>query len=218
MKSESQLASWPGRWLAALLLPLVVLLAPADAAAGDAKRTLVVLGDSLSAAYGMDLEQGWVALLAERLRERGHDDWQVVNASVSGDTTAGGVTRLPALLAEHEPDLVVVELGGNDGLRGIGFGTTEGNLHTIVEQAQAAGAKVLLLGMRMPPNFGEAFNRRFVQIFHDVAERHEVALVPFLMDGVGGVEELMQDDGIHPTASAQLRMLDNVWPLLEPML
>ena len=142
----------------------------------------------------------------------------MVNASVSGDTTAGGVTRLPRLLEEYQPELLVVELGGNDGLRGIGFDTTEGNLDSIVGDAQAAGASVLLVGIRMPPNFGEAFNRRFVKIFHDVAERHEVPLVPFLLDGVGGIDELMQDDGIHPVAEAQPLMLDNVWPHLEPLL
>lgn len=178
---------------------------------------MVVLGDSLSAAYGIDLDDGWVALLEQRLTESGRD-WQVVNASVSGDTTAGGLTRLPRLLAEHRPRLVVLELGGNDGLRGIDFNTTQSNLEAIIEQSRAAGAEVLLVGMHLPPNLGAAFNRRFVRMFEDVARRQDVPLLPFLLEGVGGVDELMQADRIHPTAAAQPRMLDNAWPYLEPLL
>lgn len=189
----------------------------AGPAANERAPVLAVLGDSLGAAYGIDVADGWVALLARRLADTGRD-WKVVNASVSGDTTAGGLTRLPRLLAEHRPRVVVVELGGNDGLRGIDLATTESNLDAIVERAKASGARVLLLGMQLPPNLGAAFNRRFVAIFEAVAERRDVPLVPFLLDGVGGVAELMQEDGIHPTAAAQPRMLDNVWPYLEPLL
>ena len=178
---------------------------------------LVVLGDSLSAAYGIDVEDGWVALLERRLAQT-HPQWRVINASVSGDTTAGGLTRLPRLLDEHRPRLLVLELGGNDGLRGIDFGTTRSNLEAIIERARAAGAGVLLVGMQLPPNLGAAFNGRFVQIFADIATEDAVPLVPFLLEGIGGVDELMQADGIHPTAAAQPRMLENVWPYLEPLL
>ena len=205
---------WPAlrRVGAALLLTLALPLA-----ASEQTRTLMVLGDSLSAAYGIDMQAGWVALLQARLSAQGHA-WRVVNASVSGDTSAGGLTRLPAALEQHRPALVVVELGGNDGLRGIDFNTTEHNLDVIIETSLAAGAEVLLVGIQLPPNFGEAFNQRFVQVFHDLAERRGVPLVPFLLEGVGGVDTLMQDDGIHPTAQAQPMLLDNVWPVLEPLL
>lgn len=209
-----------GKWLVRRMLAGVALwllcVAGAPASQPD-EPLLLVLGDSLSAAYGIELSQGWVALLARRLAAR-DDHWRVVNASVSGETTAGGAARLPALLREHRPRLVVIELGGNDGLRGIDFETTRRHLDAMVGAARASGARVLLVGMRLPPNLGPAFNRRFEQMFTTVAQRHAVPLVPFLLEGVGGVDGLMQADGIHPVAAAQPRLLENVWRYLEPLL
>lgn len=202
------------RWLFLLLFSLS--LSSVSHAGGDS-RTILIFGDSLSAAYGFDLERSWVSLLQKRLEDH-NPAYRVVNASISGETTRGGAARIESVIARHEPVIVLVELGGNDGLRGIDLATTESNLDAIVERAKASGARVLLLGMQLPPNLGAAFNRRFVAIFEAVAERRDVPLVPFLLDGVGGVAELMQEDGIHPTAAAQPRMLDNVWPYLEPLL
>lgn len=177
----------------------------------------MVLGDSLSAAYGLAREEGWVALLAERVEGRGYPH-EVINASVSGDTTAGGLTRLPALLKRHRPQVLIVQLGANDGLRGFGFGEIAGNLTRIIERARDAGAQVLLVGIRLPPNYGAAYTERFQAIYPAVAERQQVPLVPRLLEGVAQDWELMQPDGLHPTAQAQPRVLENVWPKLEPLL
>lgn len=179
--------------------------------------TLVVVGDSISAALGLDTSQGWVALLERRLAERGLDH-QVVNASVSGDTTAGGRARLPRLLAEHRPDWVVIELGGNDGLRGLPTAQLRQNLEAMIRDSQENGAQVILLGMRLPPNYGARYNRAFEQVFADLAQEYRLPWVPFFLEGVGGVEGMMQTDGIHPTAEAQRRLLDNFWPVLKPLL
>lgn len=179
--------------------------------------TLVVVGDSISAALGLDTSQGWVALLERRLAERGLDH-QVVNASVSGDTTAGGRARLPRLLAEHRPDWVVIELGGNDGLRGLPTAQLRQNLETMIRDSQENGAQVILLGMRLPPNYGARYNRAFEQVFADLAQEYRLPWVPFFLEGVGGVEGMMQADGIHPAAKAQSRLLDNFWPVFKPLL
>ena len=177
---------------------------------------LLVLGDSISAGYGLDKpEQGWVALLKERLRPRG---LEVVNASISGDTTAGGLQRLDALLEREKPAWVLVELGGNDGLRGLTPAQMEANLTLIIDKSRAAGARVQLLGMRIPPNYGKRYAEMFQQVYGKVAEARKVALVPFLLDGVGGQDELMQQDGIHPNVAAQPLMLEQVWKTLEPLL
>lgn len=176
-----------------------------------------MLGDSLSAAYNMDVQQGWVALLQQRLKQRDLP-YHVVNASISGDTTAGGLARLPRLLAEHRPQVVIVELGGNDGLRGLPPEETRRNLSAIVARARAAGAKVLLLGVELPPNYGTRFNERFRRVYREVAAEHGVPLVPFVLEGVATDPALMQPDGIHPNAAAQPRILENVWPLLAPLL
>ena len=204
------------------LAALAGFAAPAVASEGTAgiaerSRTLMVLGDSLSAAYGIELDQGWVALLEARLVEQA-PAWQVVNASISGDTTAGGLARLDAALALHAPSLLLLELGGNDGLRGIDMAATRDNLEAIISRTLATGADVVLLGIRLPPNFGEAFNRRFAAIYQELAEQYRLALLPFLLEGVGGVDGLMQGDGIHPTAEAQPGILENVWPVIEPLL
>ena len=186
------------------------------AAAAPAPIVLVV-GDSLSTGYGLRLEQSWVRLLASRLERRGQA-YRVVNASISGDTTSGGATRLPDALERHRPEVVVIELGGNDGLRGIPLEETEANLRRMVAASQAAGARVLLLGMRLPPNLGPRYTRAFEAMYAGVARDLDTSLVPFFLEGVGGVPELMQEDGIHPRAEAQARLLDNVWPHLEPLL
>ncbi|WP_070887802.1 arylesterase [Pseudomonas sp. D1-3] len=179
--------------------------------------TVLVVGDSISAAFGMDTRQGWVHLLDERMRNEGFEH-QVVNASISGDTSAGGAARLPALLAEHQPQLVIVELGGNDGLRGLPPGQLQQNLASMIDASRGAGAKVLLLGMRIPPNYGERYTTAFARVFDDVAADKNVPLVPFLLEGVGGIASLMQDDGVHPAVAAQPRLLENVWPSLKPLL
>ncbi|AEB58698.1 arylesterase [Ectopseudomonas mendocina] len=184
---------------------------------GAVAGTLLVVGDSISAAFGLDSRQGWVALLENRLKEEGFEH-SVVNASISGDTSAGGAARLSALLAEHKPELVIIELGGNDGLRGQPPAQLQQNLASMIDASQASGAKVLLLGMRLPPNYGARYTSAFAQVFADLAERKQVPLVPFFLEGVGGVPGMMQADGIHPTQDAQAVLLDNVWPTLEPML
>lgn len=179
--------------------------------------TVLVVGDSISAAFGMDTRQGWVHLLDERMRNEGFEH-QLVNASISGDTSAGGAARLPALLAEHQPELVIVELGGNDGLRGLPPGQLQQNLASMIDASRGAGAKVLLLGMRIPPNYGERYTTAFAKVFDDVAADKNVPLVPFLLEGVGGIDKLMQDDGVHPAVEAQPQLLENVWPTLKPLL
>ncbi|SDG11118.1 arylesterase [Phytopseudomonas seleniipraecipitans] len=179
--------------------------------------TVLVVGDSISAAFGMDTRQGWVHLLDERLKKEGFEH-QLVNASISGDTSAGGAARLPALLAEHSPDVVIVELGGNDGLRGLPPKQLQQNLASMIDASREAGAKVLLLGMRIPPNYGERYTTAFAKVFDDVAAEKSVHLVPFLLEGVGGVDALMQDDRVHPAVEAQPLLLENVWPALKPLL
>jgi len=192
---------------------LALLLITQQAAA----QTLLVVGDSISAGLGLDTSQGWVSLLDKRLKDQGFD-YQVVNASISGDTTAGGLARLPALLSEQKPKLVVIELGGNDGLRGMAPAQLQQNLSGMVERSQQAGAKVILLGMRLPPNYGQRYTDAFAKVFGSVASEHQIPLVPFFLEGVGGVQDMMQADGIHPAAAAQPKLLDNVWPTLKPLL
>lgn len=199
------------KWLIGTALSLL-LWGPA-AYAG----TVLVVGDSISAAFGLDTRQGWVALLEKRLIEQGFDH-QVVNASISGDTSAGGAARLPALLTEHQPELVIIELGGNDGLRGQPPVQLQQNLAAMVEQSQKVGAKVLILGMQLPPNYGVRYTTAFAAVFPKVATETGAELVPFVLEGIGGVPSMMQRDGIHPAAEAQPRLLDNVWPMLKPML
>jgi acyl-CoA thioesterase-1 len=186
-------------------------------AQGAVAGTLLVLGDSISAAFGLDTRQGWVSLLEQRLAAEGFD-YQVVNASVSGDTSAGGLARLPTLLAEHRPDLLIVELGGNDGLRGQPPAQLQQNLAAMVQQARKAGTRVLILGMKLPPNYGLRYTTAFADVFPQVANEQDVALVPFLLEGAAGLPLMTQADGIHPTAAAQPRLLDNVWPVLKPLL
>lgn len=190
---------------------------PMDAAGDRAARTLLVLGDSISAGYGIQRDQGWVNQLRQRLEQRA-GDWRVVNASVSGETTGGGLARLPDALAEHRPGVVIIELGGNDGLRGYPVSRIRDNLERMVALSQGAGSRVLLVGMQIPPNYGPRYTRDFAAMYPAVAEARGVALVPFLLQAVALEPSLMQDDGIHPTAAAQPRLLETVWPHLEPLL
>ncbi len=178
---------------------------------------ILVLGDSLSAAYGLDVERGWVNLLQQRLSEKGYS-YRVTNASISGETTNGALTRLPKILEQEHPQLVIIELGGNDGLRGISLGEMQTNLTQMVLLCKKHGAEVLLLGMRLPPNYGPIYTKRFHAIYKSVAEQTGVKYLPFFLEGVAEERELMQTDGIHPTVEAQGILLDNVWPLLESIL
>jgi len=192
---------------------LALMCMAQNAAAG----TVLIVGDSISAAFGLDTRQGWVALLEQRLKSEGFDD-KVVNASISGDTSAGGQARLPALLAEHKPELVILELGGNDGLRGQLPTQLQQNLASMIDSSKASGAKVLLLGMQLPPNYGVRYTQAFAEVYSKLANEKNVALVPFFLEGVGGNPELMQADGIHPAVAAQGKLLENVWPTLKPLL
>ena len=178
---------------------------------------LLVVGDSISAGYGLARGEGWVDLLAARLAKEGHRE-HIVNASISGDTTAGGRARLPQLLHAHQPSIVVIELGGNDALRGGNLDATRANLDAMVKDALAAHAKVLLLGMQVPPNYGGAYARRFAATFADVAKANNVPLVPFIFEGFGDDVAQFQEDRIHPKAAAEPKILDNVWPALSRLL
>ncbi|WP_213381301.1 arylesterase [Allochromatium tepidum] len=199
-----------------LLILIATLCLPCGAVFAEAPVVLV-LGDSLSAGYGIDTERGWVARLAERIERNGLPH-RVVNAAVSGETTAGGLTRLPALLDRHRPAVLVIALGANDGLRGWGFDVIRENLTRLVVQGREAGARVLLIGVRLPPNYGVSYTDGFQAVFMEVAAEQGVPLVPALLKGVAEDWGLMQADGLHPTAEAQERLLDNVWPTLEPLL
>ena len=178
---------------------------------------MLVYGDSLSAGYGLAADQGWVTLLANRVQQAGYG-FQVVNASVSGETTAGGLARLPHARAAHDPRIVVIELGANDGLRGLPLEATRSNLDAMISLAAQGRRRVLLLGMRMPPNYGERYTQGFSALFADLAHQHRTGFVPFLMTGVADQPRLMQADGLHPNALGQPILLDNVWPALEPLL
>jgi acyl-CoA thioesterase-1 len=179
-------------------------------------KTVLVIGDSISAGYGVELEDGWVNLLRERLQEKG--DYEVINASISGNTTTMGVGRTPALLKKHQPDLVIIELGGNDGLQGHPLKVMERNLSEMVRLSKESGAEVLLVGIQIPPNYGSRYTKEFFETFPRVAEQFDVPLVPFILERVATVDDLMQRDGVHPTTEAQPLLLENVWPHLEPLL
>lgn len=212
------------------LISLALITLPLQVAANDtatypssdtngntAQQALIVLGDSISAGYGIRAEQGWVELLDNSLQEN-EQEWYVVNASISGDTTGGGLARLPALLETHEPGMVIIELGGNDGLRGYPVNKIETNLHKMVELVKAQGATPVIAAMRIPPNYGPRYTRAFDGVFAKVAQQQQVTLIPFLLEQVALAEGMMQSDGIHPTAEAQPLLLQAVWPVIEPLL
>jgi acyl-CoA thioesterase-1 len=187
------------------------------AATPAAQRTVLVVGDSLSAAYGMSSAQGWVALTAQKIAKE-KPGWRVVNASISGETTAGGAARIAAELQRHRPAVVVIELGGNDGLRGLPLKQTRENLSKMILAAQKANARVLLVGMRLPPNYGPDYTRGFENAFRELATQHKTALLPFLLQPIATDRKAFQADQIHPTAAVQPKLRDHVWPALAPLL
>jgi len=236
-KSGRYAVAWPRmQWAMVMVLLLAGCGAPAEApreSAPDravvapvaeapvvdtvAERTVLVMGDSLSAGYGMAASQGWVALAGQKLAAE-HPGWRMVNASISGETTAGGAARIDAELARVEPEVVVVALGANDGLRGLPLEQTRANLVRMVRAAKAAGAEVLLVGMRMPPNLGQAYTEGFEANYHEVAAAEEVVLLPFLLEPIARDRGAFQDDNLHPGAAVQPQLRDHVWPALEPLL
>lgn len=199
--------------IAVILLGLT-LISPAQAQDLN-KPTLLITGDSLSAEYGISRGSGWVALLTSRLQREG-SNWEVMNASISGETTSGGLTRLPKLLSQKKPKLVIIELGANDALRGLPLAETEKNIRTMVEFSKKSGAEVLLVGMRIPPNYGQEYTQQFAQLYVRVAKSQQVALLPFFLEGVAQRNELFQADRIHPNEAAQPIMFQNVWTALAP--
>lgn len=199
------------------MLKILIGLALTFALHTAGAANVLVFGDSLSAGYGISRDSAWPVLLAHKLKHERYP-YQVVNASISGETTAGGRSRLPALLAEHKPKVVVLELGANDGLRGLPVDEMRKNLANMIEASQKSGAKVVLVGMRMPPNYGPLYTRQFEAAFKQLARVHKLPLVPFLFEGIADKRELFQADGLHPTAQAQPMMLANVWPALTSVL
>ena len=199
------------------LLPAAALLLVSGMTnAYSAPKTLLVLGDSLSAEYGLARGTGWVALLEQRLQAQ-KNDTRIVNASISGETTSGGRARLPALLAKHQPDVVLIELGANDGLRGLPVAAAEANLRAMGEAAKKSGAQVVLVGMRMPPNYGRAYTDSFFAMYKRVAADMKTALVPFMLEGIAEKPELFQADRLHPAAQAHPTILKNIYPTLLPL-
>jgi acyl-CoA thioesterase-1 len=211
---------WVGRVAQTLMLLAGLLLLPALACAKgqETRHAVLVVGDSLSAAHNIPAASGWVNLLQQRVSQQIKPPPAIINASISGETTAGALTRLPGLLDKHRPSVVVIELGGNDALRGLTPVQLRGNLEKMIVASQKAGAKVLLLGIDVPPNYGPAYRDRLRQVYAGLASQYKVPLLPFLLEGVALQPGLMQADGLHPTAAGQPRVLDNVWPLLKPLL
>jgi len=207
------LASLLRKWT---FVAVAVFAFAASGNAYSAPKTVLVVGDSLSAEYGLARGSGWVALLEQRLK-RENIDARVVNASISGETTSGGRTRLPALLQQHKPDVVVLELGANDGLRGLPVPAAMDNLRTMIQLAQQNRARVLLVGMRMPPNYGRAYTERFAGMYKDLAGTYKVPLVPFMLDGVAQDPANFQADRMHPLATAHPIILNNIWPQFAPL-
>ena len=186
-------------------------------AADKKPASILVLGDSLSGAYGINTQEGWVALLQQKISKHGFE-YKVINASVSGDTTRTGLSRIDSALQQHKPTIVIVALGGNDGLRGLAFSEIESSLANIIERCQQYNTSVLLAGVRLPPNYGPAYNEKFAALYRRLSERYDVTLVPRMLDQVAENPELMQEDGIHPKAEAQPQIMQNVWVGLEQML
>lgn len=203
--------------LCALVLPQTAALATQASAAAAATPVILIYGDSLSAEYGLARGAGWAALLDARLKEK-RLAFTVTNASISGETTSGGAARIDAALKQHKPAIVIVELGGNDGLRGLALDATRANLARMITASQKSGARVLLAGMQLPPNYGRSYTDGFRNAYGELAKQHKAALVPFFLEGVADNRALFQADGIHPTQAAQARLLDNVWPVLLPLL
>lgn len=199
------------------VVTISVILSALVASPAFAKQKILVFGDSLSAAYGLDEKSGWVHLLQKRLTEI-HPDYKVINASISGETTSGGANKIKQTLDLHQPDIIIIELGGNDGLQGLSLENMQENLTRIIQEAKLRQAKTLLVGMKIPPNYGIKYTKDFNETFKALSQQFQTAYVPFLLEGIGGDPELMQQDGIHANASAQPMILENVWPSLEPLL
>lgn len=197
-------------WVTFILIALV-------ASAAQAAQTIVIFGDSLSAAYGIQPNKGWVALLESKLKQQ-NSEYKVINASISGETTSGGLTRFDQMLKTHQPEIVVIELGANDGLRGLSLTEMQSNLNSMIAKAKAKNATVMLLGIKIPPNYGIQYTQKFSAIFATLAQKYKLNLVPFFLDGVAGNRKLIQDDGLHPNAVAQAKLLENIWPKLEGLL
>ncbi len=196
-----------------MLLALLCL----QALHAESSPTILVFGDSISAAYGIRVEEGWVSLLQRRLTSQGYG-YRVVNASVSGETTGGGLARLPRALDLHRPAILILELGGNDGLRGLPLDEVRTNLDNMIRKARAAGARVVLAGIRIPPNYGRAYTEKFHAMYSDLSRQYQLPLIPFVLEDVALDESMMQEDGLHPNAKAQTVLLDEIWPRLEPLL
>ena len=190
---------------------------PTAYAAGKTPATILVLGDSLSGAYGLNADEGWVALLQQQVSRQGYN-YKVINASVSGDTTRTGLSRIEPALKTHQPDIVIIALGGNDGLRGLPFTEIESSLARIIELSKMQGAQLLLVGVRLPPNYGQVYNQKFAALYRRLADEYEIPLVPMILEQVAENRALMQQDGIHPKAEAQPRVMQNVWTGLKPVL
>ncbi|MDH5584177.1 MAG: arylesterase [Gammaproteobacteria bacterium] len=199
-----------------IFISLLMILMTANAGGADTP-TVLIFGDSLSAGYGIDVDQSWVSLLQQRLQEQGYEH-QVINASISGETTEGGATRIETALADFSPELIILELGGNDGLRGIPAARMKSNFEQIIKRAQASGATVVLLGIRIPTNYGPRYSAEFEAVFREVSENLGVKWIEFFMEGIALNDALLQDDRIHPNASAQPLLLDNAWPVIRAAL
>lgn len=207
------------RFFSLLIMPLVLALSvttpQASPATTGSGASVLVFGDSLSAAYGIQREQGWVALLQRQLEQQAHK-YKVINASISGETTSGGLTRMKQLLDQHQPQQVIIQLGANDGLRGLPVRDMRRNLSSMIELCLQSGARVALIGIMIPPNYGPRYTQEFKESYPLLAKQYQLPLVPFLLDGVTENPELMQDDGLHPKANAQPMILQNVWQILAP--
>jgi len=200
-----------------MLAGLVLAAGAILGTSAQAAPAILVMGDSLSAEYGLQRGQGWVALMERRLKDK-HLDYSVVNASISGETSSGGASRLAAVLSQAKPAVVIIELGGNDGLRGLSLPATRANFDQMITAAQKTGAKVLLVGMQLPPNYGRDYTDKFKGLYPEMAQKYKTALAPFILEGIGDQQDLFQADGIHPLPQAHPRILDNIWPALEPLL
>lgn len=199
------------------VLSISVVLMSLVASPVFAKQKILILGDSLSTAYGLAAQEGWVYLLQEKLNQKS-DSFDIINASISGETTAGGASKIQKTLQIHRPDFIIIELGGNDGLQGLSIESMQKNLAIMLNAASKSNVKALLVGMKIPPNYGIKYTKKFTNSFKKLAENHQVTYIPFLLEGVGGNPLLMQTDGIHANAKAQVKILDNIWPAVSLML
>jgi acyl-CoA thioesterase-1 len=200
-----------------VLFSIFLLLNPTISAANKLPASILVLGDSLSGAWGIDTDEGWVALLQQQLSADGYD-YRVINASVSGDTTRTGLSRIDTALQTHKPSIVIIALGGNDGLRGLAFSEIESSLASIIERCKQDNAQILLAGVRLPPNYGPVYNEQFAALYRRLSDKYQIPLVPRILDQVAENRDMLQEDGVHPKAEAQPQIMNNVWAGLEPML